>query len=645
MTLDILRVRRDSRFKTVIPTFKQPEAVPDDEEDDEGGGLKSVIFGVLSALDKPRGAAIGALSGENPLESLSNIVAGWKDPEKFSGRNIGFVRFAPDEDIIGEFSLRDILGGVGDVAFDPITIATAGAGGPLSAGLKGTKGLRRLAPLVEPIINRPKFASRLAAETAVGVGAIAGGAAAAETGLPGAQIVGGLAGALVTAGGIGTLDALERSARASALEAADPRIQEFGRGAGQDLTARQTAPRGIQAKPDAVDKGRSIVTLAEAEAEVGTVSELFGRGELGGFRPRTPEHDIRFQLLKFVEGASQDPRYTTRLTERSQTLVDKWFHSGNRGRDLRDQVRADTLGFQELYKAGQALRDGLRMFSTDGKTIVLFRGDKRLNPVKASGKISDSLTPIDADIVQSYTVDPRVAQGFSGFTPPLDPDPNVFKGTRLGISEISIERRVVNIDDIVAPGAGIEAELIVLQPGRARGIVDFPFRLSSGEPMFTEAMGGGGGSASNRRAELARQFPEENIKNLDALVEAGDTAGIKLIISEKRSQLKVLEDKQLSEIEVGTSTGVSSKELQLENEISNLVRINANIRQVKQAGLGDFPEQRTTFSDEEGLIAIRAEGEGIEPPERGLALREGEPAAATRAETRVRPTVIEAVGY
>ena len=132
-TLDVLRVRRDSQLKTVIPTYQRPPP-PREQEEEEGGFLGSVggaLSSVLKALDKPRGSGIGFLSGANPLESLRNIVAGWKDPERFSGRNIGFVRHAPDEDIIGEFSLRDILGAIGDVAFDPITIGTAGLGGPI----------------------------------------------------------------------------------------------------------------------------------------------------------------------------------------------------------------------------------------------------------------------------------------------------------------------------------------------------------------------------------------------------------------------------------------------------------------------------------------------------------------------------------
>ena len=67
--------------------------------------------------------------------------------------------------------LPNILKDVIDVGAAPTTIATAGVGGTLGAMLRGTRYMSRLAPLVEPILQGG-FASRLAGETAAGVGAI-----------------------------------------------------------------------------------------------------------------------------------------------------------------------------------------------------------------------------------------------------------------------------------------------------------------------------------------------------------------------------------------------------------------------------------------------------------------------------------------
>ena len=579
-TLDVLRVRRDSQLRTVVPTFQNPPPPVEEEEEDDGGVLGSIggaLSSVLRTLDKPRGAAIGALSGEDPMESLSNIVAGWRDPERFSGRNIGFVRHAPDEDIVGSFSLRDILGGIGDVAFDPITIATAGAGGPISAGLKSVRGLRRAAPLVEPILGRGSFRQRLLAETAVGVGAIAGGAAAEGAGIPGGQIVGGLAGALVTAGGIGAVDAAGRSARAAALEAAAPV---------KDIT-------------DTAFDRRSFVAGSGRPGE-----PIFADpGGGGGIFERDPQRQR--------ELAAQFPEQNARNLE---VLIEAGDTSGIKLILEEKRLRLKTLQDKRLVEADV----GKPMRVTDEEFALL-------EEVK--------------DLVE--------LNGFVRQTEKL----NKFKQDDLKLLDKLSEERAQALRQI---------------DGRTKRINDLETRLET--------------APDNAKANMELQIDEHvatrnawqnQLDEIEQNIQITDTRIRQSLPARPGTPLREMQNLQV-DIEVAEKVTVTTGEgadqvSALRAQMDELVKANPTLpepnaplmnipatkKRLRARGGGgggkafeesEFPELRTTFSDEEGLIAIRAEGPGITPPERGLALREGEPAAATGAETRVRSTDLQALG-
>ncbi len=615
--LDVLRVRRDSQLKTVIPTYQNPPAPIEDEEEDGGsllGGICSALGGVLKTLDKPRGAAIGALSGENPMESLSNIVAGWRDPDRFSGRNIGFVRHAPDEDIVGSFSLRDILGGIGDVAFDPITIATAGAGGPISAGLKGVRGLRRVAPLVEPIIGRGSFRQRLLAETAVGVGAIAGGAAAEEAGIPGGQLVGGLAGALVTAGGIGAVDAAGRSAREAALVAADPRVQEFGRGRFEDVTPRATVAGGSIFDRDPQRQRELAAQFPEQNAR--NLDALVEAGDTSGIKLILNEKRTRLKVLqdqRLVEADVGKPMTVSAeefaLMDEVKDLVELNGHI----RQTRDLTKLREVRIDELETLDESRAQALRQI--DG-------WQKRLDEELEAGAPSpNNATDQLNDWQQKLSdIDSRIANLDTAIREPLPARP----GTPL--------REMQNLQRDIDFAESLSA--------RTRGDVDNKRSI-----------------IEQRREGLETgKLPEEFDQDLDALDPINTRSEeLELEITSDVEALRAL-DEDVKRLRTQMDELVSANATLPEpNAPLMTIPDPRALRAVPKFPLGgmsggadpkfrsEFPELRTTFSDEEGLIAIRAEGPDITPPERGLALREGEPAAATGAETRVRGTDLQAL--
>lgn len=91
---------------------------------------------VLRLLSRPAGATVGALAGENPAESARGAIRGFADPESGlrRGRDVGFVRHLPDEDVVGALSPRDIGGGVASAVLDPLNLV--GVGG-ISLARKG----------------------------------------------------------------------------------------------------------------------------------------------------------------------------------------------------------------------------------------------------------------------------------------------------------------------------------------------------------------------------------------------------------------------------------------------------------------------------------------------------------------------------
>ena len=98
-------------------------------------------------LDRSSQAALGAFTGENPVESIRQALQGVMEsqPERFSGRDVGFVRSASDEDIIGSLSPRDIFGGIAEAVLSPeeaipggvlAGVARRNIGGAIRTGLR-----------------------------------------------------------------------------------------------------------------------------------------------------------------------------------------------------------------------------------------------------------------------------------------------------------------------------------------------------------------------------------------------------------------------------------------------------------------------------------------------------------------------------
>lgn len=588
MPLDVLRVRRDSRLKTVVPTFRNPPPPREDEEEDGGsflGGIGGALKGVLSTLDKPRGASIGALSGATPMESLENIAAGWRDPERFSGRNIGFVRHAPDEDIIGEFSLRDILGGIGDVAFDPITIGTAGAGGPISAGLKGVKGLRRVAPLVEPIIGRGTFRARLAAETGVGVGAIAGGAAAEEAGVPGGQLIGGLAGALVTAGGIGAVDAASRAARESALVAADPRIQEFGRGRFEDVTPRATVAGGSIFARD--PKRQAELARQFPEQNARNLDALVEAGDTSGIKLIIEEKRTRLKVLQEERLVGADIDKPVRVTDEEFALMDEVKDLVELNGHVREVER-----FNKLRRADLELMDELS--EARAQALRQIDGWQKQGDEAQLLDWQERLSKIDEQIQNTST---RIRD-----VTPARP------GTPL--------REMQNLQQIIDNAESTSAKV-------GGELADVKFRLENFDP-------------NNPENVLTKSQLEGEIEEFSNALRRVDEDSVVL-------------RNRMNELVKANPT------LPAPNMPLMTIPDPRAIRAVPDFPLGGLSGgadlKFTSFDEKEGLLTVRDAGGHFASPGTGkavdptqaVALRAGEPAAATSAETRVRGTDLQAL--
>jgi hypothetical protein len=178
---------------------------------DEGGG------GILGIIERPRQAALGFFTGDNPVDSIRQSVAGFLGRERFSGEDIGFVRQLPEGS-----RARQVAGAVGEEVLDPLNWGAAAAGNPGAvAALRASGRAGRVAAAVAEPVMRGGFATRLAGETAAALGARTGARLASDAlpeDTPGvARAAVGLLGGVAGAGGVvGGLAALRSSTRAAA---------------------------------------------------------------------------------------------------------------------------------------------------------------------------------------------------------------------------------------------------------------------------------------------------------------------------------------------------------------------------------------------------------------------------------------------
>lgn len=232
------------------------------------------ITSVLEDLNRPRGAALGALTADDPAESARQLVEGWMQPERFSASDLGFARHLPE----GSLGRRAVGFGLGE-AVDPLNILTAGA------GKFATRGPAVVRALAEPIFSGP-FGRRLAGEVGISSAAQAGAEAARPLteGLPReVQPVASLGAGLATAGGsLGALRAADAAIGAAATPrgefALDPDSapQAMRETLAPDLTvAQQSRVRTID---NALDKDfGDVVDEVRSDREGATTRFMFDR--------------------------------------------------------------------------------------------------------------------------------------------------------------------------------------------------------------------------------------------------------------------------------------------------------------------------------------------------------------------------------
>src|SRR3990167_315092 len=142
--------------------------------------LSQVAGEAFKSLSRPSGAVLGALEGSNPRQSLRNLVTGWQHPERFTGENVGFVRYLPENS-----KQRKIGAVAAQIATDPLNVVTAGAGGAIGSGLRKAPALGKLAPFIEPIAPRgSSFGRKLATEYGVNIAARGAAAGVQASPLP-----------------------------------------------------------------------------------------------------------------------------------------------------------------------------------------------------------------------------------------------------------------------------------------------------------------------------------------------------------------------------------------------------------------------------------------------------------------------------
>lgn len=92
--------------------------------------LGTMLGGISHNLDRPRGGFFAALEEGGAPFSLPTLRAGYeglKRPEDFGGGDIQWRKGMGDTDLIGSLSARDIIGGVADIALDPLNVFGGGA--------------------------------------------------------------------------------------------------------------------------------------------------------------------------------------------------------------------------------------------------------------------------------------------------------------------------------------------------------------------------------------------------------------------------------------------------------------------------------------------------------------------------------------
>jgi hypothetical protein len=154
---DVLRRAMDAQSRIPVFGFNGPQ-------------------GMLEDLGRPAGALVGALGGENPAESVRGFVRGAQDPEwgARQGRNVGFVRNLPDEDLWGEkrflpdnISARDIGGGIAAAALDPLNLIGAGPATRAARGLNAVGDAGAIRRAAGPVESATRGALRQKADGAI----------------------------------------------------------------------------------------------------------------------------------------------------------------------------------------------------------------------------------------------------------------------------------------------------------------------------------------------------------------------------------------------------------------------------------------------------------------------------------------------
>ena len=259
------------------------------------------------------------LSGEKSINWLSDEVLekipGWGKDRHSGTRIMDTIRSIP--------GAGGPLGWLADTATSPLTLLTAGFGGPLAAGLKGAGAAGKVAAgFISPIAKSGGFGTRVAAETGVagagavaaeGAGRLAGAFTDDEKAQLAARIVGGLGGAAFGARSLGNAQAYYKLTPGErSLDLADPRRKLVDALDGREKLAPQALPDlqrgyGRASKGGIGDFGRSENRpTAALEFEAGQRrSEDFDIAETPWAKGRGPWVDPNTPVDVRVAGAGR----------------------------------------------------------------------------------------------------------------------------------------------------------------------------------------------------------------------------------------------------------------------------------------------------------------------------------------------------